>query len=126
MIKTVFIALRELLNLSESASVSFSIAANGDYFVNNTSTLTAATVSAKIAEIEAEEAAVLNSTSYKLEKLRAVRNQLLSESDWTQLPDAPVNKEAWALYRQSLRDLPQGVAASVDPDVVVFPTKPTA
>jgi hypothetical protein len=32
-------------------------------------------------------------------------NQLIS-TDWTQLPDAPVNKEQWASYRQILRDLP--------------------
>ena len=34
------------------------------------------------------------------------RNQLLKQSDWTQLPDAPVeNKEAWQEYRQALRDI---------------------
>jgi hypothetical protein len=33
------------------------------------------------------------------------RNKLLLESDWTQLPDAPVNKQAWAEYRQALRDI---------------------
>jgi len=36
---------------------------------------------------------------------REYRNQLLTASDWTQLPDAPVNREAWAAYRQALRDL---------------------
>ena len=36
---------------------------------------------------------------------REYRNQLLTASDWTQLPDAPVNQEAWAVYRQALRDL---------------------
>lgn len=35
------------------------------------------------------------------------RNTLLSESDWTQLHDATVDKAAWAIYRQSLRDIPQ-------------------
>jgi hypothetical protein len=38
--------------------------------------------------------------------MRAVRNDLLAQSDWTQLPDAPVNREAWAKYRQALRDFP--------------------
>lgn len=34
------------------------------------------------------------------------RNALLSKSDWTQLPDVPLaTKEAWALYRQALRDI---------------------
>jgi hypothetical protein len=41
---------------------------------------------------------------------REERNKLLSQSDWTQIDDAPlttVQKAAWALYRQALRDLPQ-------------------
>ena len=36
---------------------------------------------------------------------RAYRNTLLSECDWTQLQDAPVNQQAWANYRQALRDV---------------------
>lgn len=35
----------------------------------------------------------------------AERNRLLAASDWTQLPDAPVNREAWSIYRKQLRDL---------------------
>lgn len=38
---------------------------------------------------------------------REYRNQLLTASDWTQLPDAPVDREAWTTYRQALRDLPE-------------------
>jgi len=37
---------------------------------------------------------------------RAKRNALLRQSDWSQLPDANVDKIAWATYRQALRDLP--------------------
>lgn len=34
------------------------------------------------------------------------RNELLSTSDWTQLPDVPLaTKQAWASYRQALRDI---------------------
>lgn len=36
---------------------------------------------------------------------RATRNELLTSSDWTQLSDAPINKQAWASYRQNLRDI---------------------
>lgn len=39
------------------------------------------------------------------EVLRSNRNTLLSASDWTQLPDATVDKPAWAVYRQELRDI---------------------
>ena len=38
--------------------------------------------------------------------MRAYRDRLLAESDWTQLPDAPVDRVAWATYRQALRDFP--------------------
>ena len=39
-------------------------------------------------------------------KIREQRDELLAVSDWTQLPDSPADKEAWATYRQALRDLP--------------------
>jgi hypothetical protein len=37
--------------------------------------------------------------------IRSQRNQMLKDSDWTQLSDSPVDKAAWALYRQALRDI---------------------
>lgn len=37
--------------------------------------------------------------------VRNARTRLLQESDWTQLPDAPVDHAAWATYRQDLRDI---------------------
>ena len=37
--------------------------------------------------------------------VRTNRNQLLADCDWTQLPDAPVDKAVWATYRQKLRDV---------------------
>ena len=40
------------------------------------------------------------------ERMRLHRDRLLKESDWTQVADAPVNREAWATYRQALRDFP--------------------
>ena len=40
------------------------------------------------------------------ERMRLHRDRLLKESDWTQVNDAPVDREAWATYRQTLRDFP--------------------
>ena len=37
--------------------------------------------------------------------VRADRNKRLADSDWTQLPDAPVDKAVWATYRADLRDV---------------------
>jgi len=40
------------------------------------------------------------------ERVRAKRDALLDESDYTVLPDAPVaDVDAWKIYRQSLRDI---------------------
>ena len=38
-------------------------------------------------------------------EVRKERDELLSDSDWTQLPDAPVLPAMWAPYRQQLRDV---------------------
>ena len=37
--------------------------------------------------------------------VRSGRDDLLVKSDWTQVADAPVDKAAWATYRQALRDI---------------------
>jgi len=45
-----------------------------------------------------------------LASLRSRRNALLTESDWTQLPDSPLTSEKradWAAYREVLRNLPE-------------------
>ena len=41
-----------------------------------------------------------------LERMRLRRDALLAASDWTQHLDAPVDRAAWAAYRQALRDFP--------------------
>jgi hypothetical protein len=55
---------------------------------------------------------------------REKRNQLLIETDWTQLPDVPENiKSEWVAYRQALRDVPQ------QPDFpynIIWPDKPNS
>lgn len=56
-------------------------------------------------------------------RMRMHRNQLLFGSDWTQLPDAPLTteqKQAWAEYRQQLRDFPE----TCDPNNPAWPTPP--
>lgn len=54
-------------------------------------------------------------------ELRQQRDFLLQQSDWTQVPDAPVDQSAWAIYRQALRDLP---ANTTDPANPIWPTPP--
>jgi hypothetical protein len=57
----------------------------------------------------------------KWNEIRSKRNSFLSQSDWTQLEDSKENKEAWAGYRQELRDIPQTFPT---PESVIWPSKP--
>jgi hypothetical protein len=76
----------------------------------------------KVAKTEAE----LQDDASKVQlakenEVRNQRNQLLKDSDWTQVADAPVDKEAWVTYRQELRDITSQVGF---PFNVLFPTPP--
>jgi len=51
--------------------------------------------------------------------IRSQRNQMLKDTDWTQVEDSPVNKLAWATYRQALRDITE----QTDPFNVTWPVK---
>ena len=53
--------------------------------------------------------------------IRDRRDVLLSQCDWTQVADAPVDQATWAAYRQSLRNVPQQAGF---PYNVTWPTKP--
>jgi hypothetical protein len=71
------------------------------------------------------EAVIRNDNA--LEILRLKRDALLKESDWTLMPDSPLSdskKTEWAIYRQSLRDLPSNNNDITSIDDVVFPNKP--
>jgi hypothetical protein len=54
-------------------------------------------------------------------RMRHWRNSELASTDWTQVSDAPVDKLAWATYRQALRDLP---ASNSDPRKIELPSAP--
>lgn len=56
---------------------------------------------------------------------RIWRSQLLTKSDWTQLPDNGLSeekREEWSEYRQALRDIPQQPNF---PENIVWPTEPS-
>ena len=57
----------------------------------------------------------------KWEQIRLWRNEELSRTDWTQVEDSPVDKAAWATYRQALRDLPAQAGLAEE---AVFPAQP--
>ena len=55
------------------------------------------------------------------QNIRESRNGKLTATDWTQLADSAADKEAWATYRQALRDVP---TQSGFPWEVTWPTQP--
>ena len=66
-------------------------------------------------------------TDNTLEILRNKRNELLKQSDWTQINDSPLSdakKQEWATYRQSLRDLPSTNQSVNNIADVIFPSMP--
>jgi hypothetical protein len=54
--------------------------------------------------------------------IRAERNKLLADCDWTQLPDVLADAAAWAVYRQALRD----ITTQVNPFAIVWPESPSS
>ena len=73
-----------------------------------------------VSELDADESAAKVGAQWIV--IRAERNKLLVASDWTQLPDAPVDAAAWATYRQALRD----VTNQANPFAIVWPESPTS
>lgn len=62
-----------------------------------------------------------------MDDVRAMRNALLTSCDWTQVSDAPLDdaaKQAWADYRNALRNFPNTVGAISSLNELVWPTRP--
>ena len=72
-------------------------------------------------EINASESEIEYRVENQWESVRVQRNELLTESDWTQLSDISTEtKELWQTYRQSLRD----ITSQSNPFNIIWPTKP--
>jgi hypothetical protein len=72
-----------------------------------------------VSDLDADGIAAKDAEQAK--SVRAERNSLIAECDWTQVEDSPVDKAAWATYRQELRDLTLQAGFPFD---VTYPTKP--
>lgn len=58
------------------------------------------------------------------DEVRAMRDKLLADTDWTQVLDAPIDtetREAYRAYRQALRDIPEQEGF---PETIVWPELP--
>lgn len=60
---------------------------------------------------------------FEILKLREERNRLLATTDWRASSDLTLSSE-WASYRQSLRDITNGILTLADIEAVTWPTKP--
>lgn len=74
-----------------------------------------------VTDATAEE--IAQRTSQMADEVRTQRNNLLSASDWTMLPDAPTDHQAWASYRQQLRDVTNQPGFPLN---VIWPEPPAA
>lgn len=72
----------------------------------------------KLVDLDDEQKAAKDADQAK--SVRDDRNKRLADCDWTQLADAPVDKAAWATYRQELRDISKQTGFPWD---VIWPEK---
>ena len=80
-----------------------------------------------IAESVINEEHALLLAAYPLQELRKKRNVLLASSDWTGLADTALTNEKlaeWKMYRQHLRNLPDGLDTEDKVKEVTWPEKP--
>lgn len=72
-------------------------------------------------QTNASESEINTRIESKWEEIREIRNELLKETDWTQLSDIPQStKDLYTNYRQELRD----VTSQLNPYNIVWPVKP--
>ena len=72
-------------------------------------------------QVDASETEISYRIENQWEEVRVLRNQLLTECDWTQLADISSEiKELWITYRQDLRN----ITNQSNPFNIIWPTKP--
>jgi len=78
----------------------------------------------EIAQRQADEIAWNNGAFDRaMQSLRAKRNSLLAQTDYLALSDNTLSSEMSA-YRQSLRDITEGLSTVEQVNSIVFPVKP--
>jgi hypothetical protein len=83
-------------------------------WLNGTTPISVADIQAQFPAVEFDMA---------MEDLRAKRNKLLADTDHYALSDQTLSDDM-RTYRQSLRDITNGLTTVADVEDVVFPTKP--
>jgi len=84
--------------------------------------LTEAEIAARAAEETAWNAGAFDRA---MADLRSKRDRLLASCDWVMMSDSPIaDKTTWETYRQSLRDITNGLSTVDDVNNVTWPSKP--
>jgi len=107
------IIAKAILKINSNAVFSYTDIDNITW-LNGTTPISKADIEAQFTAVEFDMA---------MEDLRAKRNKLLADTDYLALSDNTMS-EAMATYRQSLRDITEGLTTVADIEAVTFPTKP--
>ena len=75
----------------------------------------------KYSVADMDEKVIAAKDAEQAKSVRQQRTDKLKDSDWTQVADAPVDKAAWAVYRQALRDI---TSQAEFPWTVQWPAQP--
>ena len=109
--------IKAILKINPNAEVSVSgNDINTVQWHNGTTPIPVADIQAQLPIVEFDMA---------MEDLRARRNKLLQETDYLALSDNTMSAEM-RTYRQSLRDITNGLTTVEDVNSVTWPTKPGA
>jgi len=107
--------IKAVLKINPNAEVSISENdINTIVWENGTTPIPVADIQAQFPIVEFDMA---------MEDLRAKRNKLLADTDYLALSDNTMSAEM-TTYRQSLRDITNGLTTVADVEAVTWPTKP--
>lgn len=99
----------------------------GDYtkdYVEGTPTQSGSVYVQNWTESDASSEDIETRKNEKWEEVRDIRDNLLTQSDWTQFQDSPITGSLltdWQTYRQGLRD----ITSQENPYSLTWPTKPS-
>jgi len=107
--------IKAVLKINPNAEVSISENdINTIVWENGTTPIPVADIQAQLPIVEFDTA---------MEDLRTKRNNLLADTDYLALSDNTMSAEM-TTYRQSLRDITNGLTTVADVEAVTWPTKP--
>jgi hypothetical protein len=112
---TKIISAIQLINPNANCSVTNDDINSIQWYDGNPNNITASQIQDRLPEVDFKIA---------LQELREKRDKLLQDTDYLALSDNTMSAEM-ITYRQSLRDITEGLTTVAEVNAVVFPTKPS-